>query len=549
MRPTAILLALLAFAGCRAGGDPDPAPALDAVTADVLRQHTEVLSSDAFEGRGPGTRGEDTTVAYLEAQFKGMGLLPGNPDGTYIQNVGMIGFTSKSTASFRVGGETIAAVDPADIVNISRHDRPATALTNSEVVFVGYGIVAPEYGWDDYKGVDVKGKTILMLINDPQITIAGDSTKLDDAMFKGRAMTYYGRWTYKYEIASEKGAAAAIIIHETGPAGYPFAVIQNGGERLDIDPPSPTRVSVESWMSLDKTKELFAAAGQDFDALKRLATTREFKPVSLGATANITVRNFVRRLQSRNVVAKLEGSDPQLKNEYVIYTAHWDHFGRDTTLSGDQIFNGALDNASGTAVLLALAQGFTNLTPAPKRSLLFLAVTAEERGLLGAKDYAERPLYPIGQTVANINEDGINQWGRTTDIVLLGMGHSTMDDELLAVAQARGRTVVPDPEPEKGYFFRSDQFEFAKQGVPVLYTDAGVRYVGKDSTYGLTKRAEYVANDYHKVTDVIKPDWDWSGAVEDTKLLLEVGLRVAQAAGRPSWKAGSEFAAKRPSAQ
>jgi Zn-dependent M28 family amino/carboxypeptidase len=522
-------------------------PAVSAITADGLMSHIRVLSSDAYEGRAPGTRGEDSTVAYLESQFKGMGLLPGNPDGTYIQNVGLIGFTSKPSATLSVAGRTIPLRSPDDFVAVSRHDKPRIDVRNSDIVFVGYGVVAPEYGWDDYKDVDVKGKTIVMLVNDPAIPSASDTTRLDETMFKGKAMTYYGRWTYKYEIASEKGAAAAIIVHETGPAGYPYEVVKGswGFENMDIDPPNPSRVSVEAWMHLDKVRELFAASGQDFDALKQQALRRDFRPILLGATATISVTNSVRRIQSRNVVARLPGSDSILASEVVVYTSHWDHLGRDTTATGDQIFNGALDNASGTAALLELARAFKALPTPPKRSIVFLAVTAEEKNLLGAKYYAEHPLYPLNRTVANINMDGMNQFGRTKDIVIVGMGNSTMDDELVAAAADQGRTIVPDPEPEKGFFYRSDQFELAKQGVPVLYTDSGIDFVGKDSTFGVRKREEYTANDYHKPSDEIKPDWDLSGAVEDLQLLFQVGYNVSMAATWPTWKEGAEFKAKR----
>ncbi len=547
-RSLARIASVAVLLACTPGGDSaNLTPALSSITADGLMSHIRVLSADSYEGRAPGTRGEDSTVAYLEAQFRAMGLAPGNPDGTYIQNVGMIGFTSTPVMSIARAGKTTTLRFPQDYVAVSRHDKPRVDVKNSEIVFVGYGVVAPEYGWDDYKDVDVRGKTIVMLINDPAIRSASDSTRLDETMFKGNAMTYYGRWTYKYEIASEKGAAAAIIVHETGPAGYPYEVVVGSWarENLDIDPPNPGRVPVEAWMHLDRVKELFAASGHDFDDLKRQALERDFRPVTLGATATVSVSNSVRRIQSRNVVARLEGSDSALREEVVAYTAHWDHLGRDTTAVGDQIFNGALDNASGTSALLELGKAFKALPTAPSRSIVFLAVTAEEQGLQGAKFYAEHPLYPLEKTVANINMDGVNQWGRTTDIVIVGMGNSTMDDELSAVAKAKGRTIVPDPEPEKGFFYRSDQFELAKKGVPVLYTDVGVDFVGKDSTFAITKREEYNANDYHKPSDEIKPDWDLSGAVEDVRLLFEVGYRVAQASVWPTWKEGAEFKARR----
>ncbi|PYV37917.1 MAG: peptidase M28, partial [Acidobacteria bacterium] len=368
-------------------------------------------------------------------------------------------------------------------------------------------------------------------------------------MFRGNAMTYYGRWTYKYEIASEKGAAAAIIVHETGPAGYPYEVVSGswGRENFDIKRPDGNagRIAVESWVGLDTAKRLLSLAGQDFDALKKSALSKDFKPVPLGVRANFVVRNKLRDVQSRNVVARLEGSDPGRKDEYVIYTAHWDHLGKDEKLQGDQIYNGALDNASGTAALLELAEAFTKLKTPPKRSILFLSLTAEEKGLLGAEYYVENPLYPLGKTVANINMDGINPWGRTRDIVVIGLGNSTLDDVLTEAARLQGRTVKPDAEPEKGSFYRSDHFEFAKQGVPALYTDSGTEYIGKPAEFGKQKRDEYTEKDYHKVSDEIKPDWELSGAVEDLQLLFQAGYRVAQEEMFPVWKPGTEFKEKR----
>jgi Zn-dependent M28 family amino/carboxypeptidase len=527
----------------------DITAALATITGDDLMRHIKVLASDEFEGRGPGTRGEELTVAYLTKEFKRIGLKPGNPDGTYTQKVPLAGFTAQPTASFEAAGKRMDLSFPGEYVAVSRRYVPEVKVENSDVVFVGYGVVAPEYGWDDYKGVDVRGKTVVMLINDPAVADPRDPTKLDEKMFKGRAMTYYGRWTYKYEIASEKGAAACIIVHETGPAGYPYEVVSGswGRENFDISRADKNigRVGIESWMRLDKAEELFAAGGQDFDALKRAAARRDFKPVALDAKANFDLKNTLRTIDSQNVIARIEGSDPQLKNEYVVYTAHWDHLGRDPNLKGDQIFNGALDNASGTAVLLELAEAFTRVKPAPKRSIIFLAVTAEERGLLGAKYYATNPLYPLARTVANINMDGINQWGRTRDIVSVSYGNSTLDDMLAAVAAENKRIVKPDAEPEKGYFYRSDHFEFAKQGVPALYTDSGDEFIGKPAGYGERKREEYTARDYHKVSDEIKPDWDLAGGIEDTRLLATVGYRVAQSMDYPQWKPGTEFKARR----
>jgi len=522
---------------------------LESISSEAIMQHTKVLSSDEYEGRGPGTKGEELTVKYLTEQFQKLGLKPGNPDGTYVQKVPLAGFTAQPTASFTAGTKKIDLQFPQDYVAISRRFVPESKVENSDIVFVGYGVVAPEYGWDDYKGVDVRGKTIVMLINDPAVPDASDASKLDEKMFKGKAMTYYGRWTYKYEIASEKGAAAAIIIHETVPAGYPYEVVSGSWSRENFDIQRPDknmgRPAIESWITTDRAKELFTAGGQDFDALKKAAVTKNFKPVTLNAKANFDLKNTLREINSANVVAKIEGSDPALKNEYVVYSAHWDHLGLDPKLQGDQIYNGALDNASGTAALLEIAEAFTKLATQPKRSVLFLAVTAEEKGLLGAKYYATNPLYPLNKTLANINMDGVNQWGRTKDITMVGDDNSTLIELLRETAAAQSRTVNQDPEPEKGFYYRSDHFEFAKVGVPALYTDSGIDYIGKDVNYSKQKRDEYTEKDYHKVSDEIKPDWDLTGAVEDAHLLTTIGYRVAQGEKAPEWKPGSEFKAKR----
>lgn len=510
-------------------------------------KHIRVLASDEFEGRLPGTTGEELTVNYLIEQFKSLGLEPGNPDGGYIQEVPLAGYRAAPDAHFDAGGGRIGLKALEDYVAISRRLTPEVEVTGAEMVFVGYGVVAPEYGWDDYKDVDVKGKTIVMLINDPAIPDPNDPSKLDQSLFKGRAMTYYGRWTYKYEIATEKGAAAAVIIHETGPAGYPWEVVSAGwgGENFDIRTPDRNMdvVGIESWITLDKAKELFGACGKDFDELKKAALRKDFQPVPLRAKASFKVSNTIREVNSRNVIAKLAGAG--MTDEYVVYTAHWDHMGRDESLEGDQIFNGAVDNAAGTACLLEIAKAFTRLPAKPKRTILFAAVTAEEQGLLGAKHYMENPLYPLNKTLANINIDGFNQWGRTRDIVIIGRGNSTLEDIAEDVAREQGRVLKPDPEPEKGYYYRADHFEFAKQGVPAFYTDSGTEYIDKPAGYGEQKRKEFTANDYHKVSDEIRPDWDLAGAVEDTELLFEVGRRVAEGDEWPEWKPGAEFKARR----
>ena len=530
-------------------GPSDIKAALDSVNSEDLLRHTRVLASDEYEGRAPGTRGEELTVKYLIEQFQKLGLKPGNPDGTYVQKVPLAGFTPQSEASFVSGRQRLSLKPQTDYVAVCKRYVPEVNVENSDLVFVGYGVVAPEYGWDDYKGVDVKGKTIVMLINDPAVPDSSDPSKLDEKMFKGRAMTYYGRWTYKYEIASEKGAAAAIIIHETGPAGYPFEVVSGswGRENFDLRRPDKNmgRVAVESWINVETARKLLKLGGQDLDDLKKRAISKDFKPVSLNTKANFKLKNTLREVDSQNVIAKLEGSDPSMKDEYVVYSAHWDHLGKDEKLQGDQVFNGALDNASGVAALLELAEAFTRLGTSPKRSVLFLSVTAEEKGLLGAKHYAENPLYPLAKTVANLNMDGINQWGRTEDIVVVGLGNSTLDDVLAEAAKTQKRVLQPDAEPEKGFYYRSDHFEFAKLGVPALYTNPGTNYVGKPADYGQQKRNEYTSKNYHKVSDEIKPDWDLSGAVEDLQLLFQVGWRVAQSERIPEWMPGTEFKARR----
>ena len=525
----------------------DAAPALRAISADTMLQHVKVLSSDEFEGRAPGSKGEDLTVAYLTDQFKKIGLAPGNPDGTYVQNVPLVGITAKPTVTISTNGKTETLKSPDEVVAATQVAEPEIDIANSDIVFVGYGVVAPEYGWDDYKGVDVRGKTIVMLVNDPAVPDATDSTKLDANMFKGNAMTYYGRWTYKYEIATEKGAAAALIVHETGPAGYPFEVVMGSRSRENSDikrsGAAANMVKVEGWIRLDKAQALLAANGLNFDSLKKAAVRKDFKPVTLKSKASFHLSNTIREIQSKNVIAKLEGSEK--KDEYVIYSAHWDHLGRDTTLAGDQIFNGAADNGTGTAALLEIARALKKLPQPPKRSILFLAVTAEEKGLQGAKYYAENPLYPLNKTLANINMDDLNTWGRTKDIVVIGYGNSTLDDILATAAAKQSRVLAQDPEPEKGFFYRSDHFEFAKQGVPALDVDDGTQFIGKPAGYGEQRRNQYTEHDYHKVSDEIKPDWDLSGLAEDTQLLLMVGYLVAQGDEWPAWKEGTEFKAKR----
>jgi Zn-dependent M28 family amino/carboxypeptidase len=522
-----------------------PIGQLPGLDTDALMEHTKTLSSDEFEGRAPGTKGEELTVTYLADQFKKFGLRPGNTDGTYFQKVPLVGITpTPAPLTFKKGAHAQTLKWKDDVVAWTKHVADSASINDSELVFVGYGVVAPEFNWDDYKGLDVKGKTLVMLVNDPPVPDPSNPAELDAKTFGGKAMTYYGRWTYKYEMAAQKGAAGALIIHETVPAGYGFNVIQGKvGEQFDLVTPDKnmSRVAVEGWVSLDQAKQLLKTAGQDFDALKQQAATRDFKPVPLGVTASMTIKNALRTIDSRNVLAKFEGSDPALKDEYIVYTAHWDHFGK----SAEGIFHGAQDDALGCAALIEMARTFTKLPTPPRRSILFMAVTAEEQGLLGSQYYSVTPIYPLAKTVANINMDSWNINGPTKDFTLVGFGASELDDYARDAAAEQGRVVHGDSEPEKGFYYRSDHFNFAKQGVPALDIGPGSEYVGKPADYAKKIREEWTEKIYHTPRDVVTSEWDLRGTSEDLKLLLAVGYRIAQADKMPEWKPGNEFRAKR----
>ena len=548
IRRSLIAAIVVAAAACAEPAPQGPVPIAslpDINTAAVLADIRK-LSSDEFEGRLPGTKGEQLTVAYLVDQFKAAGLEPGNPDGTWLQKVPLVGLTPQFSGPLAVkkGGATKTFKVADEFVPFSKQVTSDVKLENSEIVFVGYGVQAPEFQWDDYKGVDVKGKTIVMLVNDPPVPEASNPKELDEKIFGGKAMTYYGRWTYKYEIAAQKGAAGALIVHETGPAGYGFNVIQGKtGEQFDLVTPDKnmSRAAIEGWITLDQAQKLMQMSGQNFDTLKQQAATREFKPVPLGATASMTIKNKLRTVNSRNVLGRLEGSDPKLKDEYVVYTAHWDHFGKNE----EGIFHGAEDDALGCGALIEVARAFTKLPSPPRRSILFLAVTAEEQGLLGSQYYAVTPVYPLAKTVANINMDSWNVHGRTKDLTLVGYGASELDDYARDAAAEQGRVVHADAEPEKGFYYRSDHFNFAKEGVPALDPSGGMEYIGKPAEYGEKMRKEWNEQRYHTPKDVVMPEWDLTGTAEDLKVLFAVGYRVAQADKMPEWKPGNEFKAKR----
>ncbi|HYR12224.1 MAG TPA: M28 family peptidase [Longimicrobium sp.] len=528
------------------GGSQAAAAGAAAITPEGLLRDISELASDRFLGRAVATAGEDSTVEYLARRFREMGLAPGMPDGSYLQRVPLIGTTSRVEATVRAGGATLPWRQLEEMVTWSHRPDTLVTVAPSDIVFMGYGVVAPELGWDDFKGLDVRGKTVVMLIGDPPVPDPRDTTRLDPGVFRGPAMTYYGRWTYKFDVGAERGAAAVLLVHQTGPAGYPWSVVQgNVRERFEVEG-GPRHAPVEGWIQLETARALFAAGGHDFAALERAARTREFRPVSIGGTAGFRVRNAVRRVQSRNVVARIQGSDPAVRDEAVLFTSHWDSFGIGRPVDGDSIYNGALDDASGVAWMLAMAGAYRAMNPAPRRTLVFVAFTAEEQGLLGARWYATHPVIPLDKTLADINMDAMNPWGRTRSIVSLGHGQSSLEDLLAAHAARQGRRVVPDPEPEKGYFYRADHLELARGGVPALsFLFPGTDYENPDPGYGERVRGAYIRDDYHKPSDEVKPDWDMTGIVDDTRLLFGVGLEVANGDTWPTWSPGSEFRSRR----
>jgi Zn-dependent M28 family amino/carboxypeptidase len=542
MPKTAFLsLAVVLLAGC-SGASHYVERATLAINEEVYRAHVARLASDEFEGRAPGSAGERRTVEYLEQQFLALGLQP--VGANFRQEVPLVEITAipaQARLGFTGGGRQVDLALGDDMVVVTRRVEPAARIDASEVVFVGYGIVAPEYGWNDYAGLDMRGKTALILVNDPGFGSG------DPALFRGRTMTYYGRWTYKYEEAARQGAAAAIIIHQTAPAGYPWEVVRNTwtgpqfwAESADGNAGAP---ALEAWITEARARELLAMAGQDLDALQQAALQRGFRGKPLGVTASGGVRNLIRRATSPNVAGYLPGRDRP--DEYVIYMAHWDHLGKGLALAGDTIYNGAADNATGVAGLLALAGAHRELLATPSRSVMFLAVTAEEAGLIGSEHYARHPLVPLEKTAAVINMDGMLPLGRAADIEVVGSGASDLEVLLAAAAERQDRVVRPDSRPEHGYFYRSDHFNFAKQGVPALYTKPGVALRDRPAGTGGAMSEEYYRERYHKQADDYDPSWDVSGSIEDLRLLFEVGLQVAASPGWPEWFEGSEFRAKR----
>jgi Zn-dependent M28 family amino/carboxypeptidase len=512
------------------------------VKLENLENHIKTLASDEFMGRMPFTEGETKTINYLRDEFEKLGLQPGNGN-EYFQEVPLVEITAKVSPLMKISGgkEDLEFNYWKEFVTLTRRVTDSVDVQDSELIFAGYGIVAPEYDWNDYENLDVEGKTVVVLVNDP-----GFGTT-DSSFFKGNEMTYYGRWTYKYEEAARQGATGCIIIHETAPASYPWFVVQGGWSGpnmyLQSKDNNMSRCAIEGWISKEAAEKLFSNAGMDEYDYFEEGRKREFESFSLKQNCSVSLTNSIERSTSNNVMAKLEGKTRP--EEYIIYTAHWDHFGFGTVVEGDSIYNGAVDNASGTAALIELARCYSELQEKPDRSVLFLAVTAEEQGLLGAAHYAANPVYPPQNTIANINMDAFRPIGRTKDFVIVGYGQSELEDLATVAAEKQGRYVSPYPKPEEGSFFRSDHFCFAKIGVPALYGKGGTDHREKGKEYGEEMYAKYTAEDYHKPSDEWKESLNIEGVVEDVQVFFEVGYRLATEDINPDWKEGSEFKAIR----
>lgn len=532
-----LVLGTLLFSCTNTGEKASPS-----ISEESLKDHIEVLSSDDFQGRKPFTEGEVKTVNYLTDRFKEYGLEPGNGD-SYIQEVPLVELTAMPSVTMTIqgNGQTVELNVLEDFVAYTEQVVDQTSLDASELVFAGYGVVAPEYGWNDYEGLDVKGKTVVVLVNDPGFA-SGDST-----FFKGETMTYYGRWTYKYEEAARQGAAGCLIIHETVPAGYGWSVVRNSwsGASLYLDQTGGSyQPEVLGWITRNAAIKIFEASSVDMKNYAEKSRQAEFKAVSLGLNASVVVENKISKDQSQNVIAKITGSERP--EEYIIYSAHWDHLGIGQEIDGDSIYNGAHDNASGTATMLGIAEAMSKMKKKPKRTVVFLAVTAEEQGLLGSKHYGQNPIYPPAQTVANINMDGITAWGPMKDLTVVGYGQSELEDIAEEVAKKQGRYILADPDPGKGYFFRSDHFQFAKVGIPALYASGGYEHMTKGIDYVDSLNQIYLSSKYHRPQDEYDAaSWTFDGMALDGELLMEVGMNVANSKEWPSWKEGSEFKAIR----
>ena len=534
-----LLLAMICSTSYQFAAAEDPA---ENITEQALRGHIQFLADDLLEGRGPGSRGDELTQLYLQTQFRIHGLAPAAPNGSYLQPVPLVGVKTNSPATVLVsrGSESIVLKNYDDIITTVGRPASSTSIQDAEIVFVGYGIVAPEYQWNDFKDVDLKGKVLLIMNNDPAD---------DPNLFEGRRRLYYGRWDYKYATAAGQGAAGAIIIHTTPSAGYPFQVVQTSwsGEEFALRDVDEATMEMRSWVSEDAARRIATLAGKDLDQLRASAESRDFRPVSLGTTMSLELKADVRKKDTANVLGIFPGSDPKLADQYTVIMAHHDHLGMsaERDASGDNIYNGAIDNASGTAGLLTMLEAIHRLPVKPRRSILFAAVGAEEQGLLGSKYFAANPSVPAGSMAAVINIDGINFLGRTRDVNVIGSGKSNLDDLIKQVADSQFRIVTPDAFPDRGYYYRSDQFSLARIGVPGVYLHSGTMVRDKPEGWGKEQLEAWVDKTYHQPSDEYQEDWDLAGAIEDLQLLFNVALRVANQDALPQWNPGDEFEAAR----
>lgn len=542
--PLLALLALPAGLGAQTVSTSGAERAAQQIDRHAIEGPIRFLADDLLEGRGPASRGDELTQLYLASTLQLMGYEPGGDNGSYIQSFDIVGIdsTMPDTWEFRKGGQTVPLKKMEQYIAASGVQKERSDIKDAELVFVGYGIEAPEYQWNDYKGMDLKGKVLVMLNNDPEH---------DPKLFEGNRRLYYGRWTYKYESAARQGAAGAIIIHTTPSAGYGWQVIQSSwtGEQFELPDEGEPRVQVAGWTTEDAARELFKLGGHDLDALVKQAQTREFKPVPLGVTTSLTLQNKISRKKTANVGGVLRGSDPRLKEEVVVYTAHHDHLGiGEPNKQGDKIYNGALDNAAGTAQILAIGKAFAALPERPKRSILLLFVAAEEQGLLGSEYYSKHPTFPAGRIAANINFDGGNIFGKSEELAFIGLGKSSLDQVVKTLAAKQGRSVVGDQFPDKGSFYRSDQLNFARIGVPAIYLDTGSKFKGRSPEWVKERIEAWEAAHYHQPSDELTPDWSYEGMIDDSRLGFFAGLEVANSAQLPTWTPGDEFEAARKAA-
>ena len=524
-----------------AGGNRAAEDAVATISTDYMRGIIEEISGDRYEGRGPGSAGDKLARDYLIERLEEAGLEPGAADGGWEQPFDLVGINASQPESWTFSGHgkelTLAQWDDFIVGSGVQEDR--AAFEEAELVFVGYGIQAPEYEWDDFKGMDLYGKVLVMMNNDPD---------WDPELFGGETRLWYGRWDYKYLSAARQGAVGAIIIHTTPSAGYPFQVVQTSwtGEQFELPAGDEPRSQVEAWVTEDAARNLIAMAGLDLDELREAAYNRDFEPVPLGISTSLAMDVEVNRTSSANVLGLIPGSDPELADEVVIYTAHHDHLGIGTpNEDGDMIYNGALDNASGVAQVLDIARAIRSMPEAPRRSILVALVGAEEQGLLGSKYYAENPTFPPGKIAANLNYDGGNIWGHTHDVTFVGLGKSSIDELVTLIAEEQGRVVKPDQFADKGYFYRSDQFSFAKIGVPAMYLDTGTDFVDRPADWGREQQERFTTVHYHQPSDEYDPSWNLDGMVEDAALGFWTGLAIANADDMPKWSPGDEFEAAR----